>query len=78
MRREAVAHSFSVPVRIVPDDPDSTEMFPPVMDGTNYEMEDTAIAVSARPAALASAEALASTMPAGWHVEIPEEQAVPA
>ena len=68
-----MAHSFVVEIRIVPDDPNNEEFFPPVMDGTNYDMEDTARAAAARPAALAAAEALVPTMPEGWHVEIPEE-----
>lgn len=68
-----MAHTISVPVRLVPDDPEETGMWPPVMDGTNYEYEDAAIAAAARPAALAAAEAAQNVDMHGWHVEIPPE-----
>jgi hypothetical protein len=68
-----MAHVFSVDIRIVPDDPNNEEIFPPVNDGTNYAIEDTARAAAARPAAIAAAEATADMMPEGWHIEIPPE-----
>jgi hypothetical protein len=69
-----MAHTISVPVRIVPDDPNNSGLWPPVEDGTNYDLEDKAITAASRPAALAAAEALESDLAGtGWHVEIPPE-----
>lgn len=69
-----MAHTISVPINIVPDDPEDQGMWPPVEDGTNYDMEDAAIAAAVRPAALAAEAALAGMDMHGWHVEIPPEQ----
>lgn len=69
-----MAHSIVVEILIVPDDPNNLDMWPPVMDGSNYDLEDTARAAATRPAALAAAGALETALDGtGWHVEIPEE-----
>jgi hypothetical protein len=69
-----MAHAFGVQVRIVPDDPENPDMWPPVMDGSNAVLEDTASQAAARPAALAVEEAIGAALDGtGWHVEIPAE-----
>jgi hypothetical protein len=68
-----MGHTMSVDISIQPDDPEETGMWPPVENGTNYDLEDTAKAAAARPAALAAAEALEPSLAGtGWHVVIPE------
>jgi hypothetical protein len=69
-----MGHTMVVEISIQPDDIQETGMWPPVENGTHYDLEDAARAAASRPAALTAQEAIGPQLEGtGWHVVIPDE-----